>query len=136
MIPVPKNQLQVKFNQEKQQLEKYGHVSSLTFEEWLTVKGYVKNRKEMTREEQIENEAIDYSEIEDNFMEYDDCGDVCDDRELIEKAFIQGAEWADETMIDKICKLLKDSEYSDCDGVKFKFNEDYIENVIRKAMEE
>lgn len=50
----------------------------------------------MTREEEILNKAIDYSEIEDNFMEYDDCGDVCDDRELIEKAFIQGAKWADE----------------------------------------
>lgn len=53
MIPIPKNQLQVKFKQEKQQLERYGYVSSLTFEEWLTVKGYTKNIKETTREEEI-----------------------------------------------------------------------------------
>lgn len=60
----------------------------------------------MTREQQIEKEAIDYSEIEDNFMEYDDCGDVCDDRELIEKAFIQGAKWA-----DKNPNLYNDEKY-------------------------
>ena len=90
----------------------------------------------MTRNEEILNKAIDYSEIEDNFIEYDDCGDVCDDRELIEKAFIEGAEWADETMIDKICKFLEDNVYSDCDGVRVKFNEEYVENVIRKYLEE
>jgi hypothetical protein len=50
----------------------------------------------MTREEQILNKAIDYSEIEENFLEYDDCGDVCDDKTFIEKAFIEGANWADE----------------------------------------
>ena len=50
----------------------------------------------MTREEQILNKAIDYSEIEENFMEYDDCGDVCDDKDFVERAFIEGAKWADE----------------------------------------
>lgn len=90
----------------------------------------------MTRQEEILNKAIDYSEIEDNFIEYDDCGDVCDDRELIEKAFIEGAKWADKTMIDKICKFLEDNVYSDCDGVRVKFNEEYVENVIRKYLEE
>lgn len=45
MIPVPKNQLQIKFEQEKQQLERYGHVSSLTFEEWLTAKENTKIKK-------------------------------------------------------------------------------------------
>lgn len=49
----------------------------------------------MTREEQILNKAIDYSEIEENFLEYDDCGDVCDDKTFIEKAFMEGAKWAD-----------------------------------------
>lgn len=49
----------------------------------------------MTREEQILNKAIDYSEIEENFLEYYDCGDVCDDKDFIEKAFIEGANWAD-----------------------------------------
>ena len=50
----------------------------------------------MTREEQILNKAIDYSEIEENFLEYDDCGDVCDDKDFVEKAFIEGAKWSDE----------------------------------------
>jgi hypothetical protein len=48
----------------------------------------------MTREEQILNKAIDYSEIEENFLEYDDCGDVCNDKYFVEKAFIEGAKWA------------------------------------------
>lgn len=50
----------------------------------------------MTREEQILNKSIDYSEIEENFLEYDDCGDICDDKYFVEKAFIEGAKWADE----------------------------------------
>lgn len=39
MIPVPKNKLQEQFEFEKSQLEKYGFVSSMTFEEWLILKG-------------------------------------------------------------------------------------------------
>lgn len=50
----------------------------------------------MTREEQIKNKAINFYEYEDNFLEYDDCGDVCDDKSFIENAFISGAKWADE----------------------------------------
>jgi hypothetical protein len=50
----------------------------------------------MTRDEQILNKAIDYSEIEENFLEYDDCGDVFDAKIFIEEAFIEGANWADE----------------------------------------
>lgn len=50
----------------------------------------------MKREEQIRNEAIDFSEYEDNFLEYDDCGDVCDDKAFIQRAFEAGAKWADE----------------------------------------
>lgn len=61
----------------------------------------------MTREDRIRNEAIDFSEYEDNFLEYDDCGDVCDDKSFIENAFISGAKWADETMIEKACEYLK-----------------------------
>jgi hypothetical protein len=61
----------------------------------------------MTREEQILNKAIDYSEIEENFLEYDDCGDVCDDKTFVEKAFIESAKWADKTMIEKVCEYLR-----------------------------
>ena len=63
----------------------------------------------MTREEQILNKAIDYSFVEENFLEYDDCGDVCDDRDFIQRAFEEGAKWADKTMIEKACKWLKDN---------------------------
>lgn len=62
----------------------------------------------MNREEEILNKAIDYSEIEENFLEYDDCGYVCNDKEFIEQAFIEGAKWADKTMIEKACNWLKD----------------------------
>jgi hypothetical protein len=60
----------------------------------------------MKREEQILNKAIDYSEIEENFLEYDDCGDVCDDKYFIQKAFESGAKWADKTQIEKVLKFI------------------------------
>lgn len=63
----------------------------------------------MTREEQILNKAIDYSEIEENFVEYDDCGDVCNDKDFVEKAFIEGAKWADENP-QGMSKMRKDYE--------------------------
>ena len=56
----------------------------------------------MTREEQILNEAINYSYIEDNYLEYDDCGDICDDRHFIQQAYMDGAKWADENPNSKI----------------------------------
>jgi hypothetical protein len=104
----------------------------------------------MTREEEILNKAINYSEIEDNFIEYDDCGDVCDDKDFIEKAFIEGAEWADRTMIEKACRCYCDDicDKGRCcmcfhkhDGkgqVKnnFQYNECNELKLIRKAMEE
>ena len=94
----------------------------------------------MTRTEEIEKEAIDYSEIEDNIMEYYDCGDVCDDRELIGKAFIQGAKWSDETMIEKACKWLSLNidEYiteGSREGISLE-NQKQLIIDFRKAMEE
>lgn len=56
----------------------------------------------MTREKQILNEAIDYSFIEDNYLKYYDCGDICDDRHFIQKAYMNGAKWADENPNSKI----------------------------------
>ena len=71
----------------------------------------------MTRKEQILNEAVDYSFVEENFIEYDDCGDVCDDRDFIQKAFEEGAKWADETMIEKAYNWLdKHAEEYTIDG--------------------
>lgn len=61
----------------------------------------------MTREEQILNNAINYSEIEENLLEYEDeFGNVCDDKTFVEKAFIEGAKWADKTQIEKVLKFI------------------------------
>lgn len=117
----------------------------------------------MTREEQILNKAIDYSEIEENFLEYDDCGGVCDDKGFIEKAFIEGAKWADEhpnlyndekyhtvkvscldelyrkaemydTFLEKACKYL-DNNFPNIDHVGSWYKEGFIKQ-FKKAMEE
>ena len=81
----------------------------------------------MTREEQIRNKAIDYSAIEENFLEYEDeFGNVCDDKAFVEKAFIEGAKWADKTMIERALGCWRDSVYDRY--------EDYIEDFC-KAME-
>lgn len=55
----------------------------------------------MTRQEEIKNAAINYAEIEDNFLEYDDCGDVCDDKIFVGRSFEEGAKWADENLNKK-----------------------------------
>ena len=61
----------------------------------------------MTREEQILNKAIDYSEIEENFLEYDDCGDVCDDKYFVARAFVEGAKWGDKNpSVDTVKKII------------------------------
>lgn len=68
----------------------------------------------MTREEQILNKAIDYSAIEDNFLEYEDeFGNVCDDKTFVEKAFIEGAKWADKTMLERALGCWRDSVYDE-----------------------
>ena len=91
----------------------------------------------MTREEQILSEAIDYSFIEDNYIEYDDCGDICDDKDFIQQAFIEGAQWADENPkkglvdIDRVCEWLDD--HLDDYGHDYY---DYLIADLRKAMEE
>lgn len=76
----------------------------------------------MTREQQIENEAYRVSNNSDEF-----------------NSFIQGAEWADETMIDKVCKWLYKSTYKHADDSRvsmiFEHTIDMIED-FRKAMEE
>ena len=104
----------------------------------------------MTREEQILNEAIDYSYNEDNFIEYDDCGDTCDDKDFIQRAFEEGAKWADEhpkegmVSLDKVCEYLDNVLYEVVSGVSSLPDvmsienttmEDFIKN-FRKAMEE
>lgn len=90
----------------------------------------------MIRKEQILNEAIDYSFVEENFLEYDDCGDICDDRDFIQKAFEEGAKWADRTTIEKACEYLKANMNV---SIPENIGNWYIESFIQqfcKAMEE
>jgi hypothetical protein len=89
----------------------------------------------MTREEQILNKAIDYSEIEENFLEYDDCGDVCDDKTFVEKAFIESAKWADKTMIEKACNWLEEMNKMCMYELEMILGGNFI-NDFKKAMEE
>lgn len=52
----------------------------------------------MTREEEIKKQADIYTDDASNYTEWSDDGgwSVTDDIELVEKAFIEGAKWADE----------------------------------------
>lgn len=68
----------------------------------------------MKREEQIEKEAKRVSYNSDEF-----------------NSFIQAAEWADETMIEKACEWLIQQE----EMIGISFENDFIER-FKKAMEE
>jgi hypothetical protein len=60
-------------------------------------------------------------------------------RRYDENSFKEGAKWADETMIDKVCKWLYKNTYQHVDdsrvSMNFEYTIDMIEN-FRKAMEE
>ena len=64
----------------------------------------------MKREEQIKKQADIYTDDASNYAKWSDDGGWSEnnDIELVEKAFIEGAEWADKTMIDKACEWLKE----------------------------
>lgn len=77
----------------------------------------------MTREEEIKKIASAYA--------IDEVKDTCNPaskRGLLYLGFIDGAEWADRTMIAKACKYLE--EYT---PQKFEDMQNYVEN-FRKAM--
>ena len=83
----------------------------------------------MTREEQIKKQADIYTDDSSNYAEWSDDGgwSETNDIELIEKAFVEGAKWADKTMLERALGCWRDSVYDRY--------EDYIED-FRKAMEE
>lgn len=64
----------------------------------------------MTREEQIQKQADIYTDDTSNYAEWSDDGGWSDtnDIELIEKAFIESAKWADKTTIEKACEWLEE----------------------------
>lgn len=61
----------------------------------------------MTREEEIERQGTTYSDIPSNYIEWSDGYNTKDDKSFVENAFIDGAKWADETMIDKACDWIQ-----------------------------
>lgn len=78
----------------------------------------------MTREEQIEQQK---------FVFYESCSD---EDVAKSKGFVDGAKWADKTMIEKACKWLKDNienyyYLEDC----VEYFDEMIED-FRKSMEE
>ena len=50
----------------------------------------------MLREEELKKQASIYTDDADNYLEYSDDGGWTDknDKEFVEKAFIEGAQWA------------------------------------------
>ena len=73
----------------------------------------------MTREQQIENEAYRVSNNSDEF-----------------NSFIQGAEWADETMLEKVCEWLEFNYTEYLDNSRLGINMKEMVEDFRKAMEE
>ena len=77
-----------------------------------------------TREEEIRQMAKSYTQV--IYDSLDDFSDITD-------AYVDGAKWADETMIDKACEWISQSytsgvlDWKNCDSI--------IEN-FKKAMEE
>lgn len=61
----------------------------------------------MTREEQIKKQADIYTDNYSNYAEWSNDGwSESNDIELVEKAFIEGAKWADKTMIEKVLNFI------------------------------
>jgi hypothetical protein len=88
-----------------------------------------KSENNMTQREEIEQQAKSYTLAV--FDELDDFSDIT-------QAYIDGAEWMQETMIEKACKWLLNidfdgQEFRDCDE---SFNNDLLVDAFRKAMED
>lgn len=105
----------------------------------------------MTREEQIIKEVEMYTDDVSNLAEWGDGWEDYDDYKYVKKAFINGAKWADKTMVEKACEWLNKTLYIHTEEIEDKhWNEiktfdwvtsdfdsvsDFIEG-FRKAMEE
>ena len=91
----------------------------------------------MTREEEIARQADKYTDNSSNYAEWSDDGgwSETNDIDLIEKAFKEGATWADETMIDVACEWLdKVNTDNYMDSGIFQMSELIID--FKKAMKE
>lgn len=63
----------------------------------------------MKREEEIEKQGTIYSDISGNYIEWGDGWQDYNDQVYVEKAFIEGAKWADETMLKKSHEWVKNA---------------------------
>lgn len=107
----------------------------------------------MTREEEIKKQADIYTDDASNYAEWSDDGGWSDtnDIELIEKAFIEGAKYADKTMLDRACEWLnkilyihteinEDKDWGETNTINWVTSDyDSIEefiNAFKQAMEE
>ena len=63
----------------------------------------------MTREEQIIKEVEMYTGDVSNLAEWSDGWEDYNDYKYVKKAFINGAKWADKTMVEKACEWLKEN---------------------------
>ncbi len=90
----------------------------------------------MTREEQIKKQADIYTDDPSNYAKWSEDGgwSETNDIELVEKAFIECAKWADKTMIEKACKWL-DSNFPTIDNVGSWYKESFIKE-FKKYLEE
>ena len=97
----------------------------------------------MTREKQIERQGTLYSDIPANYVEWCDGFQDYDDTVYVEKAFIEGAKWADENpkeglvSIDKVCEWIEENiwDFPWYDPDKSLSTNDIIKE-LRKYLEE
>lgn len=94
----------------------------------------------MTREEEIKQQSIIYTDNPCNYKEYGDQWETYNDIEYVEKAFKEGAKWADKTMINKACEWLNMNiiDYiteGSREGISLENQKQLIDD-FRKAMEE
>lgn len=89
----------------------------------------MKNIYNMTREEQYDKFSAEYA------AERKTCG-LCDPITLgeVEDAFWQGAEWADQTLLEKACKWWKDNWMFGPEEIGTE-HRDFMIEQFRKAME-
>lgn len=93
----------------------------------------------MTRKEEIRNASVDYNEKVGKLLVMG--GDnILSEEEYLEfnknPSFIAGAEWADRTMIDRVCEWLKENAYFSVNEYTGSINEEKLVNDLRKVMEE
>lgn len=72
----------------------------------------------MTREEEIIKQVEIYTDDVSNLAEWSDGWEDYNDYKYVKKAFINGAKWADKTMIDKACEWLENCAVVDIEEFK------------------